>query len=205
MSLRERQVPYGGGHSAVIAAAIRLVGREGLARLSFRTLAAEAGVSVGAVRHSFPTIDDVLRAALQDCLESYVASIDTITDIESLFRLTMAREDRSTRSAFEVRVMLEAQHRPGLAEIATQYYDNFARVMRGLLSDSTLPADDAFLDFLSLVADGLIYQRVVFGSQDEQRLARWLAALRSVFSRFALPDPSGDSGSGAAPYREIPR
>ena len=43
-------------------AALRLLARDGMAAVSFRTVAAEAGMSVGAVQKAFPTKDEMLRA-----------------------------------------------------------------------------------------------------------------------------------------------
>ena len=43
-------------------AALRLLAREGMAAVSFRTVAAEAGMSLGAVQKAFPSKDHMLRA-----------------------------------------------------------------------------------------------------------------------------------------------
>lgn len=43
-------------------AALRVLVREGMGAVSFRTVAAEAGMSVGAVQKAFPTKDEMLRA-----------------------------------------------------------------------------------------------------------------------------------------------
>lgn len=43
-------------------AALRLLARDGLSQVSFRTVAAEAGMSLGAVQKAFPSKDVMLRA-----------------------------------------------------------------------------------------------------------------------------------------------
>ena len=43
-------------------AALRLVARDGLSAVTFRSLAAEAGMSLGAVQKAFPSKEQLLRA-----------------------------------------------------------------------------------------------------------------------------------------------
>ncbi|MFD6948795.1 TetR family transcriptional regulator [Nocardiopsis sp. TSRI0078] len=52
----------------VAAALRRIAAREGLEGVSIRTVAAEAGLSVGAVQRDFGTKDDLLRFALREAL-----------------------------------------------------------------------------------------------------------------------------------------
>ncbi len=52
--------------SDVVAAALRLVAREGAAALSLRRVADEAGLNVGSVRHYFDGSDDLLTATAEE-------------------------------------------------------------------------------------------------------------------------------------------
>jgi AcrR family transcriptional regulator len=56
-------------------AALRLVVRDGLAGVSYRTVATEAGWSVGAVQKAFPTKRDLLEAVLRRAREAVPASV----------------------------------------------------------------------------------------------------------------------------------
>src|SRR3546814_15176127 len=60
---------YGEGRQALIRTAVRLVAREGLGKLTYRSLAADAGVTVGAVQHNFRSMNDVLDSELEFCME----------------------------------------------------------------------------------------------------------------------------------------
>ncbi|MFE3000799.1 TetR/AcrR family transcriptional regulator [Nocardia sp. NPDC059246] len=177
-----RQVPYGGGRAATIAAAIRLVARDGLSGLSFRALAAEASVSVGAVRHNFPTINDVLLAALDDCRQAYLSSIAQASDVRALLA-TIVNETDQERSEFEVKVMTEARHSPDLGALVERYYSAMSESMSEALAHSDLPSDTAFADLLSLVADGIIYQRVVFAG-DKERHERHAASVERLLEEL---------------------
>lgn len=56
-------------------AALRIVGRGGMAALSFRAVAAEAGWSLGAVQKAFATKQDLLLAALERAQVTVVSEV----------------------------------------------------------------------------------------------------------------------------------
>ena len=58
----------------LIAAAFRVVAREGLEAASVKAIAAEAGLAAGLLHYHFPTKDALLEAALRAGLEAYVAA-----------------------------------------------------------------------------------------------------------------------------------
>ncbi|MYX24216.1 TetR family transcriptional regulator, partial [Streptomyces sp. SID8380] len=55
----------------IIDAAIRVVGRSGIAGLSHRSAAAEADVPLGSTTYHFATLDDLLVAALRQVNENF--------------------------------------------------------------------------------------------------------------------------------------
>jgi AcrR family transcriptional regulator len=59
----------------IAVAVLRLVEARGLAAATVREVAAEAGVSVGAVQRSFPTRERMLRAALERINERFTARV----------------------------------------------------------------------------------------------------------------------------------
>ena len=124
----------------MIDAAIRLFAREGLTKLTFRSLAAEAGVSLGAVRHSFPAIEDVLKAGPQRGLQLSLAHLESAERIEDFlspaYDLILSHPDMA---AFEVKVMIEAQGRPELLPLARAHYDAFRDFTRSFLEATGNP------------------------------------------------------------------
>ncbi|MCK5752448.1 MAG: TetR family transcriptional regulator, partial [Mycobacterium sp.] len=58
---------HGERRDAIIEAAIRVVARDGLRRLTYRSLAEEAGVAHGLVRHHFGSLDALIEEALRVC------------------------------------------------------------------------------------------------------------------------------------------
>jgi DNA-binding transcriptional regulator YbjK len=59
----------------LLDATLRLVGREGVVAVTQRAVAAEAGVAPSAVLYYFPTVDDLLVAALVDVNDRWVAAL----------------------------------------------------------------------------------------------------------------------------------
>jgi DNA-binding transcriptional regulator YbjK len=59
----------------LVAATTRVIGRAGLASVSQRVVAAEAGVPPSVVSYYFPTVDDLLVAALVEANDAYLADL----------------------------------------------------------------------------------------------------------------------------------
>jgi DNA-binding transcriptional regulator YbjK len=65
---------------AIVAAAVAIVGREGVAAVTHRRLAAEAGVSLSSTTWHFAAKSDILGAALQWTAQREVARIGAIAE-----------------------------------------------------------------------------------------------------------------------------
>ncbi len=66
----------------IVAATLRLVGRDGAASLSTRQIAREAGVNLSALHHCFGSKDALLLAALEEATEQMVAALPVPTGAE---------------------------------------------------------------------------------------------------------------------------
>ncbi|MEU0272552.1 TetR family transcriptional regulator, partial [Streptomyces sp. NPDC006307] len=115
----------------IIDAAIRVVGRAGIAGLSHRTVAAEADVPLGSTTYHFTTLDDLLVAALRQTNEGFAevvrehgdALADPARDLAAeLARLTgeWLSGDR-TGVELEYELYLAALRRPALRAVATEW------------------------------------------------------------------------------------
>src|SRR4051794_24436304 len=65
---------------AIVAAAVRIVAREGVAAVTHRRLAAEAGVSLSSTTWHFAAKTDILEAALRWTADREVGRIGEIAD-----------------------------------------------------------------------------------------------------------------------------
>jgi TetR/AcrR family transcriptional regulator, regulator of biofilm formation and stress response len=157
---------YGEARAALIEATISLVARDGIAALTHRSVAAEAHVSHGALGHWFGSLDSLLEAALQRCLEISVEDFHSPTSIEELFTpLITALRARPEVQAFQADVVLEAR-RSGRMRAAVDHHQRaYRRSIETALRDLHVRTDDAIIDALMAAADGIIYQRVAFGDE----------------------------------------
>ncbi|HWL20418.1 MAG TPA: TetR family transcriptional regulator [Bradyrhizobium sp.] len=62
----------------LMEATLRIIGREGLDRVTHRAVAAEAGMSVGAVTHHFGTRDGLVDAALRYALSREIGRLQAL-------------------------------------------------------------------------------------------------------------------------------
>lgn len=160
-------------------AALRLVVRDGLAGVSYRTVAAEAGWSVGAVQKAFPAKRDLLEAALRRAREAVPASIDAEPGRPTLHawltRLllgTLPLDDERRRvTLVGVAFADRAPYDPGLAGILSTW-DAQTRGLLGML-------------FARAVAEGELHPGI-----DHGQLARTLLAFAAGLGAQLLYDPA---------------
>jgi len=149
------------------SALIRVVVEQGLDAVSIRTVAREAGVSIGTVQYHFATKDDLLLAAYERAIDQVslraraVAEQDPApaTYIRSLLRELLPLDDR--REA-ELRVALAFSARsvysPRLTELYTEGYRALREAVTGALREAGT-SDDPERDAVQAiaVADGLAW------------------------------------------------
>ena len=164
----ERQrIAYGEGREALLKAAIAVVARSGLRNLTYRAVAAEAGVAHGLVRHHFGSRDTLIKDALH---YSVTQSIDTTAlesgsgDLGDLARnLAAAVSDDPDIQAFQYELILEARRRPELRQDVEVIYKTYRdAVYRALSAAGIDDRDLAELVFCTL--DGLVFQQLALGS-----------------------------------------
>lgn len=103
---------------------MRVIERAGVAAVSQRVVAQEAGVPPSAVTYYFPAVDDLLVAALADCNDCYLRELDECArdpdPIAALARLIAEGSgSRRAHAAAEYELFLIAARRPELqAEVA---------------------------------------------------------------------------------------
>lgn len=149
-------VPRGEAREALCAALVRIVARKGLDGVTYRSVAAEAGVSHGAASYHFATRDEMIHEALQWAAEhsiqvSSIAIDGSLDGFAANLPELMSRYPEESMFSFEL--VLEAARRPELAPaVRATYYEFIDAVRRSL----------ARLDF----GDNLDLARVVFAAVD---------------------------------------
>src|SRR3546814_17383589 len=103
---------------ALIRTCVRFVAREWLGKLTYRSRAADAGVTVGAVQHNFRSMNDVLESALEFCMEKsreHSRNVRTVTEFIEIIADFI--RDEPELQAFSVEIFLAARHIPSLSAL----------------------------------------------------------------------------------------
>ncbi|MFD3684084.1 TetR/AcrR family transcriptional regulator [Nocardiopsis sp. NPDC058631] len=157
----------------VAAALHRIAAREGLEGVSIRTVAAEAGLSVGAVQRDFGTKDDLLHFALREVLAAVTARISRVrvgpgrlTFADGLRQVLLdvlpTDGDRLAEarvwSAFYARAAVDAAFAAVLAELDEQARASLRTAVgyaeeQGELAPGQDP--DALVELLLVLVDGI--------------------------------------------------
>jgi AcrR family transcriptional regulator len=174
---------YGGGRDALLDAAMRVVAGSGLRGLTIRSVAAEAGVTHGLVRHHFGSRDSLVEATL---VRSVSLAIDSsslepgtghIDDVAADLPAVVEAEEEIL--AFQYELLLEARRRPELMPHVIEMYDEYVAAAQRECARAGF-ADEADVGRALFAAlDGLALQQVVFGHRE-----RTEAGVRVIHEAF---------------------
>jgi AcrR family transcriptional regulator len=161
---------YGGGRGALIEAAIRVVAAEGLRGLTIRSVAAEAGVTHGLVRHHFGSRDALVEATLIRSVELAIEAASLAPGRGRIDEISVdlgsTAETHEELLAFQYELLLEARRRPELREHVERMYDDYISVVEDELEQAGFGKDPVAARVLFAALDGLVLQQVVFGKRE---------------------------------------
>lgn len=166
-----KRVTYGAGREALLDAAVRVVGRGGLRRLTYRAVAEEAGVTHGLVVHHFGTRDALIEAALTHAIRSSLSSSDlepgTGEPEDFSLGLTEMVDSGPDLQAFQYELLLESRRRPELLSHLRALYDEyFAATRRELTQMLPGPVDEGLSRMVFATLEGLVLHQLVFGERE---------------------------------------
>ncbi|QIK63659.1 TetR family transcriptional regulator [Leucobacter viscericola] len=152
------------GRTALLRATIVVVANGGLRALTYRAVAAEAGVSHGLVRHHFGTRDQLIAEAMEfaideslrgsNMLESGLTVSEFAAGIETL------AERESGIQSFQYELLLETRRRPELRSFADRHYQAYRDAINSQLA--RLGVSDAGLtDLIWFTLDGIVFKQLV--------------------------------------------
>ncbi|MGW6459690.1 TetR/AcrR family transcriptional regulator [Streptomyces sp. NPDC055078] len=167
-----------GRRQRIIDAAIRVVGRDGIAGLSHRTVAAEADVPLGSTTYHFASLDELLTAALRQTNENFSSAVryspglaDPDTDIAGELARVIGVWLSGERTAVELEyeLYLAALRRPVLRPVAAEWTEKVVAA----LSQRTDPVTARALVALM---DGICLQVLLTGEAYDEGYAREMLA-----------------------------
>ena len=189
----------------LVAAAQRILIRDGVGRLTMRAVAAEADVLLGTVTYVFPSKEMLLRAVIEDVVagiaEVLKSSADTGRGLEHAIREGVQRfwttlvEDQEGLQIIQYDLVIYALRTPGLESMARWQYDRYARIVAAWCQEAASNAGevcavpfDTLARVLVAAVDGVILQYVC--DPDVTRSREDLQAVIEMVVSLASPAPS---------------
>jgi AcrR family transcriptional regulator len=170
---RAPQSSYGNGRRALLDATVRVVARKGLRGLTYREVAAEAGVTYGLVHHHFGSRDALVQESLKHAVrESLSVSFlhERIESIEEFgHRLAEAVEELPDQQVIEYELGLEARRRPEMLAELRAVYDDYVTLVERQLRAVGIDRERSFARLIFAALDGLVLQQLFFGRPEETR------------------------------------
>jgi DNA-binding transcriptional regulator YbjK len=177
-SVRERARPIAardpeGRRRALLAATVEVIAEVGVGKTTHRAIAARAGVPLGATTYYFPTLHDLVTAALEQVtdgarveLGSWARELGDGRDLAGVLpRLVQQYLADRPRALLEYELYLAAARSPELRPLAEQWLHG----MRDLLTPYTGAA--TAMAIIALL-DGAMLQAVVTGDAPDSKTLR---------------------------------
>lgn len=159
------RVRRGAGREALCAALVRVVARSGLDGVTYRSVAAEAGVSHGSASYHFATRDEMIHEALlwatrHSLQVSRIANYRTLDEFAG--NLVELMSEYPEESVFSFQLVLEAARRPELvSDVRASYYEAIESV-RTALEHLGLGDDLPLARVVFAAIDGLSIQHLIY-------------------------------------------
>jgi AcrR family transcriptional regulator len=176
------------------------VDRYGFAGLTYRAVAAEAGVTHGLVSYHFGSLDAMISEALalaadEAIRDSRMAISSGELDAFAKSISTLVSEQTEAQT-YQYELTFEARRRPELAGQIRALYENYYAVIEHSLTALGIPRDRALTRLVFAALDGLVLQQLIFGDADatDQSIDRLreVLALRAESSRAHAQSPSAE-------------
>jgi AcrR family transcriptional regulator len=162
---------HGERREALLSAAMRVLDRDGMRGLTYRSVAREAGVSHGLVRHHFGSRDALIHEAVLDLAERSLQSTRLESGTGRLEDLGAGTSrmvtDAQNLPGVDYELVLEARRRPELAPAVHALYDRYLNATRRELARIGLADDEPLVRLVFAALDGLVIQMLVYGRVDE--------------------------------------
>ncbi|MEJ6490519.1 TetR family transcriptional regulator [Leucobacter sp. USCH14] len=173
------------GREALLRATVVVVAAGGLRALTYRAVAAEAGVSHGLVRHHFGTRDQLIAEAMEYAIDESLRGSNMVGDAltaETFAEGIESLADRESGSqAFQYELLLESRRRPELRPLAERHYLAYREAISRQLA--RLGVHDAPLtELIWFTLDGIVFKQLVLPESVEPALARLRALVAQAQS-----------------------
>ena len=195
----QRALSRGEGRDALCEALARIVARDGLDGVTFRSVAAEAGVTHGLASYHFGNretmIVEALTWAVRESIQRGRLGEDAATLEEFAADVPALMAEQPQEAVFQFQLALEAQRRPELLAQVQATYDEYVSEVRGTLARLGLADDEPLARLAFAAIDGLSMQQLIY--HDPARTAEALARLREILAAIPRTAPDEEATRGA--------
>jgi AcrR family transcriptional regulator len=175
MSQHSRRLPYGDGRDALLAAVIDVVAQKGLRGVTYRAVAARAGVNHTLVTHHFGSIEGLLAATMEWAIQRSIqeTGLAGIADFDEGFAdsLMATVSAEPELQLFQFEMLLESRRNPKIQSMVERLYETYVGTVEEALSQRGLDTTGEVSLAIFAALDGLMLQFVTISNPTKIRSA----------------------------------
>ena len=197
------RLPYGDGREALLSAVVAVVGEKGLKGVTYRAVAARAGVNHTLVTHHFGSIEGLLAATMEWAVQRSIeeTGLERIVDFDEDFAdsliATVAAEPELQLFQFEM--LLESRRNPEVRTLVERLYANYMGTVEKALKQRGLTPGEGVSLAVFAALDGLMLQFLTISDPVKIR-----AAVIEVGRLVAVLESSKDLGGDGQSLPTVP-
>jgi AcrR family transcriptional regulator len=193
----------------ILRTTLALIGRDGIAALSNRRIAAQAGVSLGSLTYHFPSQASLLRESLLLYVGEEVTRLEAVAadlrarrphpsreEIAAEVQRLLAESATRSEPLAELELHLQAARDPELQEASRRCFAAYQGLAAAALAALGVPDAARHAHAVVALIAGMSVQRLGTGRDDAEGTAA--ALLTIVRGAFAEGEKTGDSAAHAA-------
>lgn len=175
------RIARGEGREALCRALCRVVARDGFDGVTFRSVAAEAGVTHGLASYHFGTREAMIHEALTWAVRHAIefsrlgSSVNGVDDFAA--EVPALLSESPEEAVFQFDLLLRALRSPALLSEVRRSYDEYIEAVSESLRSIGLD-NDALARLVFAALDGLSLQQLLYG--DRRRTEEAIEALRQL-------------------------
>lgn len=175
MSQESRRLPYGDGRDALLSAVIDVVAEKGLRGVTYRSVAARAGVNHTLVTHHFGSVEGLLTATMEWAVQRSIdeTGLARIADFDGKFAdaLMATVSAEPELQLFQFEMLLEARRKPEILAIVERLYENYVGTVEAALRQRGIDTGGEAALAIFAALDGLMLQYLTLGHPAKIRAA----------------------------------
>ncbi|GAB2727652.1 TetR/AcrR family transcriptional regulator [Arthrobacter bambusae] len=199
MSQHSRRLPYGDGRDALLAAVIDVVAEKGLRGVTYRAVAARAGVNHTLVTHHFGSIEGLLAATMEWAVQRSIeeTGLAGIADFDEGFAdsLMATVSAEPELQLFQFEMLLESRRNPKILAMVERLYKTYVGTVEEALSQRGLDTTGEASLAIFAALDGLMLQFLTI--TDPAKIRSAVIQVGKLVS--GLPNSSDASGESRRP------